>query len=79
MARINLTGAVLSATVLLSGCATFNQFTEKHPFVTAVGMTLIAGSIVATANASGHGHDPNCGTGLPHGCDPVGSSATTGH
>lgn len=60
----------------IAGCASFNQFAEKHPVVTAVGATLVAGSIVAIANANGHSSpkDPNCGTGVPHGCNPVGSS-----
>jgi hypothetical protein len=58
--------ATLVAAASLSGCASLNQFTERHPVVTAVGATLIAGSIIATANANGldpspRQFDPNHG------------------
>jgi hypothetical protein len=56
MARIHFTRLALStAFISLAGCASLNQFTERHPVVAAVGATLIAGSIVATAEANGHG------------------------
>lgn len=67
--------ALFAAALALSGCASLSQFSQRHPVATAVGLTVIAGSIAATANANSHGsHTQDCGTGLPHGCAPVGAS-----
>lgn len=55
---------------LLSGCATL----ERHPVATAIGLSIVAGSIAASANHhGGSSHDvgvgdPNC-YGNPRMCE----------
>lgn len=38
---------------LLAGCASFKEFTDRHPVATGIGAALIVGSIAARAHDGG--------------------------
>jgi hypothetical protein len=43
-----ITGIVAVLTIL-SGCASFKEFTDRHPVATGIGATLIVGSVAIAA------------------------------
>ena len=60
---------LLTIVLVLPGCASLSQFSEKHPIASAVGGTLIAGSIMATVNINSH-HDRATDPQARHGNKP---------
>lgn len=58
--------------LLLSGCASLSNFTQKHPVVTAIGAAVIVGSIAASVDHGGHKAVPHCHQDpTPINCRPI--------